>query len=151
MRWGLPLFLVLAFVTAGCGGGGRNAGAPTVTAGPGQVVKKRPCRKFGKAQRLAVAKLKRDVAAIRHAANTPTKDTFNGNPAVNRTVDRFLLDQGSVPLDNFTRNRFINLAAAAVTPVCSQCFQALEAERPIVQASLNQPGALPCPTKQKRD
>jgi hypothetical protein len=129
---------------AGCSGdGGRKA----VAAGRGQVVNKRPCRKFGPAQRRAIARLKRDVAAIRRAADTPTKDTFKGNGAINRTVDRFLLDQGSLPLDNFTRNHYINLAAAGLTGSCAQCFQALEAERPIVQASLNEPGALPCPTK----
>jgi hypothetical protein len=113
-------------------------------------VKKRPCRKRTRAVVRAEAKLKRDVRAIRHAAALPTKDTLKGNPAVNLAVDRFLIDQGSLPLDNFTRNRYINQAAALSVSVCQQCFQALEANRPITRGSLDQPGALPCPAAAER-
>ena len=131
----------------GCGGGGSSASAPSVAARTtsGVVVEKRPCRKRTKAVVRAEARLKRDVRAIRRAAAQPTKDTLKGNRAVNVAVDRFLLDQGSLPLDAFTRNRFINQAAAASVSVCQQCFQALEANRPITRGSLDQPGALPCP------
>jgi hypothetical protein len=80
----------------------------------------------------ALAKLRADTAAIRAAANLPVKDTLDGNAAVNRATDRFLLDVETAPLDNLTRNRLIDHAAAALVGSCEQCFQALEAERPIV-------------------
>jgi hypothetical protein len=37
----------------------------------------------------------------------------------------------TAPVDNLVRNRMIDHAAAIVSPVCEQCFQALEAARPI--------------------
>jgi hypothetical protein len=37
----------------------------------------------------------------------------------------------TAPIGNLARNRMIDHAAAIVAPVCQQCFQALEAERPI--------------------
>ena len=77
------------------------------------------------------ARLRADVAAIRAAARKPTKDTFNGNAAVNRATDRFLLDEGRAHVSLLVKNRFIDHAAAALVGSCQQCFQALEAERPI--------------------
>jgi hypothetical protein len=50
---------------------------------------------------------------------------------VDRETDRFLHDVQTAPVDNLVRNRMIDHAAAIVAPVCQQCFQALEAERPI--------------------
>ena len=141
MRRATPLLaLASVLALAGCGHGGQRSAAP-------RRASERPCRHFGPAQQRAKAKLERDVLALRRAADTPTHDTFKGNAAVNKATDRFLYDQGTAPLDNFTRNRYINLAAAAVTPACSQCFQALEANRPIVKQSLSEPGALPCPRR----
>ena len=78
-----------------------------------------------------MARLRADVAAIRAAARKPTKDTLNGNAAVNRATDRFLLDEGRAHVSLLTKNRFIDHAAAALVGACQQCFQALEAERPI--------------------
>ena len=80
----------------------------------------------------ALRKLATDTAAIRAAANLPTKDALKGNAAVNRATDRFLLDEETAPLDNLTRNRLIDYAAAALVGSCEQCFQALEADRPLV-------------------
>jgi hypothetical protein len=70
----------------------------------------------------AVLKLDRDLAAMR-AATTEA--------AASRLTDRFLRDVDTAPVDNLTRNRMIDHAAAAVSALCAQCFQALEAERPI--------------------
>lgn len=129
---------------AGCGGGSGRSAGPRATSPAGGKAEKRSCRKRTRATERAEAKLVGDVGAIRRAAALPTRDRFRGNPAINRAIDRFLLDEGSLPLDNFTRNRFINRAVALSVAVCQQCFQALEAARPITQASLSQPGALPC-------
>jgi hypothetical protein len=80
----------------------------------------------------ALRKIRADTAAIRAAANLPVKDTLKGNAKVSHATDRFLLDVETAPIDNLQRNRLIDLAAAALVGSCEQCFQALEAERPIV-------------------
>jgi len=112
MRWALP-FLLTALL-AGCGGGGRSHTSCS------QQARKR-----------ALAKLDRDLEALRKAARIPTKNTLVGGPAVSRATDRFLRDLDTAPLDNLTRNRLIDHAAAAAVSSCQQCFQALEAARPI--------------------
>jgi hypothetical protein len=78
-----------------------------------------------------LARLRADVAAIRSAARRPTKDTFKGNAAVNRATDRFLLHEGRAHVSLLAKNRLIDHAAAALVGSCQQCFQALEAGRPI--------------------
>jgi hypothetical protein len=80
----------------------------------------------------ALTHLDHDVAAIKQAASLPAKNTLDGNPAVNRATDRFLTDESTLPIDNLTRNRMIDHAAAALSGSCTQCFQALEADRPII-------------------
>ena len=80
----------------------------------------------------ALRRLAADTAAIRAASNLPTKNTLKGNAAVNRATDRFLLDEETAPISNVRRNRVIDHAAAALAGACEQCFQALEADRPLV-------------------
>jgi hypothetical protein len=71
----------------------------------------------------AIAKLTADIAALRRA---------RGNEAAtNRTTDRFLLDVATAPITNLKRNRLIDHAVGALGGECEQCFQALEAARPI--------------------
>jgi hypothetical protein len=71
----------------------------------------------------AIAKLNADIAAIRRA---------RGNTAAtNRTTDRFLLAVATAPITNLKRNRMIDHAVGALGGGCEQCFQALEAARPI--------------------
>ena len=77
------------------------------------------------------ARLRRDVAAIRVAARRPTKDTLKGNPPINTATDRFLADVNTAPVDLLVKNRLIDHAAAALVGSCQQCFEALEAGRPI--------------------
>jgi hypothetical protein len=81
----------------------------------------------------ALVRANRDVAAIKRAAALPVKDTLKGNAATNRATDRFLYDVATSKLDNLVQNRLIDHAAAALAGTCQQCFQALEAERPIIQ------------------
>jgi hypothetical protein len=79
----------------------------------------------------AIVKLNADIAAMRHAASLPTKSTLLGNAAINRATDRFLSDVNLAHITNLARNRMIDHAAGALAGACEQCFQALEAERPI--------------------
>ena len=90
---------------AGCGGGGHKAAkcSPKVLH--------------------ALTRLTADVSAIRNATTSA---------AVNHATDRFLNDDFTLPIDNLTRNRMIDHAAAALAGRCPQCFQALEADRPII-------------------
>ena len=100
---------------AGCGGGGKKAAAPCQS--PAQV--------------RALAKLQVDIAGIKRAAALPVESSLKGGPAINRATDRFLRDVELAPVDNLVRNRLIDHAAALLLGSCDQCFQALEAERPI--------------------
>ena len=112
------------FLLAGCGGGSKDA---TCTS--------------PKEQR-ALARLDADLAALKRAAALPSPDALKGNAAVNRATDRFLLHVATAPIDNLKRNRLIDHAAALLLGSCEQCFQALEAERPIVTIAH---GDLGCP------
>ncbi len=71
----------------------------------------------------ALARIEHDVSAIRNATTSA---------AVNHATDQFLNDDFTLPIDNLTRNRMIDHAAAALAGRCPQCFQALEANRPII-------------------
>ena len=73
-----------------------------------------------------------DVRAMRAAAAPVNKQTTLGTPALRRTTDRFLLDLERSHLTLKSKNRMIDHAAGAVATTCGQCFQQLEAERPIV-------------------
>jgi hypothetical protein len=79
----------------------------------------------------AIAKLNADVAAMRRAAALPTKNTLDGNAAINRATDTFLNDVSVAHITNLARNRMIDHAAGTLAGACEQCFQALEAARPI--------------------
>ena len=81
----------------------------------------------------ATKRILADVAAIKNAARLPTQSTLKGNAAINRATDAFLRDVETAPIGNLARNRMIDHAAAALVGACEQCFQALEAARPIVQ------------------
>jgi hypothetical protein len=79
----------------------------------------------------AIATLDADIAALRRAASLPTKNTLLGNAAINRATDRFLNDVSLAHITNLKRNRMIDHAAGTLAGACEQCFQALEAARPI--------------------
>jgi hypothetical protein len=79
----------------------------------------------------AIAKLHADITAMHRAAGLPTKNTLDGNAAINRATDRFLNDVSLAHITNLKRNRMIDHAAGALAGACEQCFQALEAARPI--------------------
>ena len=124
MRWGLLLLLVV--VLAGCGSSAHRSASPTA-APPATTTKS--CRTAATVR--AEERLRADVASIRHAAGLKTRDTFKGNPAINTATDRFLLDVARAPVSLLVKNRLIDRAAGALVGECAQCFQALEAARPI--------------------
>jgi hypothetical protein len=51
--------------------------------------------------------------------------------AESKLTDRFLLAEETSGLSAYVRNRLIDHAVAYATPKCQDCFQALEAARPI--------------------
>jgi hypothetical protein len=115
--------LALAASAAACGGAKKHTAGATSSVATTRCPRKVTAR--------WTARLQRDVAAIRRASRRPTKDTLKGNPAINAATDRFLVDVNEAPVDLLVKNRFIDHAAAALVGSCQQCFQALEAGRPI--------------------
>ena len=110
--------LAAALLLAACG---TKTAAPKTTS--------TACR--GQAQTRAMARLHRDLATLRAAGEIPVKNTLIGGPAVNHATDRFLNDVATAPISNLRRNRLIDYAARYAIATCQQCFQALEAARPI--------------------
>lgn len=109
--------LLIAFgllAPTACGASSRPAAQPAPTTASSTT----QCRK----QAAALTRIHRDLAAMQHASTEATMSTL---------TDRFLLHVSTAPLTNLQRNRLIDHAAAAVSIKCPQCFQALEAERPI--------------------
>jgi hypothetical protein len=88
----------------------------------------------------AITKLNQDIAAMRKAADLPTKDTLIGNKQINAATDKFLNDIALAKIDNKRRNRMIDHAAGALAGACEQCFQALEAGRPVIGIRLGVSG-----------
>jgi hypothetical protein len=88
----------------------------------------------------AITKLNKDIAAMRKAADLPTKDTLIGNKQINAATDKFLNDIALAKIDNKRRNRMIDHAAGALAGACEQCFQALEAGRPVIGIRLGVSG-----------
>jgi hypothetical protein len=110
------ILLVLALGLTACGSGSHRAAA-------GRCTDPRAAADL--------ARLRADVTAIRLAARRPARDTLKGSARVNAATDRFLLDVGRAHVTLLVKNRFIDHAAGALHGSCQQCFQALEAERPI--------------------
>jgi hypothetical protein len=94
----------------------------------------KPC----KAPTKILARLQADIAALRVAARLPTANTLQGNHAVNAATDRFLNDVALAPIGNLRRNRLIDHAMGTLAGACEQCFQALEAARPVVNIRLGE-------------
>jgi hypothetical protein len=120
------LLIAALALLAGCGGA-TKASAPHTRTAPQKQQGQKPCPGAQK----ALTKLRKDIAALRAAAKLPTKDTLIGNHAINVATDRFLRDVALAPIGNLARNRLIDFAMSALVGNCEQCFQALEAERPI--------------------
>src|SRR5262245_57553092 len=83
------------------------------------------------AEQRSLTVLSGDVQRLRAAAAAAPSRTLMGTPALRRTTNRFLLDLQRSPVDNLSKNRIIDHAATAAASGCDQCFQQLEAVRPI--------------------
>ena len=116
MLRGAAVLSLLALSLAACGG---TSAAP------------KPQQTMCPNQQRALVKITEDIAALRAAAKLPTKSTLIGNKPINTATDKFLYDIAVAPLTNLQRNRLIDHAMAALIGNCEQCFQALEAGRPI--------------------
>jgi hypothetical protein len=99
-----------------------------------------PSTSTNRCESRALARLQVDVAALRRTAKLPTSNRLQGNAAVNRATDRFLHDLALAPIDNKQKNRMIDHAAGALVGACEQCFQALEAARPIPSLRMGETG-----------
>ena len=110
-----------AVVLIGCGG---HSGSPGAS---------HPSNKVLLSQERQEARLFRDVELIRaEARRTPTASP-KGTPALRRLTARFLGDYDrSSAIPRLRKNRMIDHAVGALAGACDQCFQQLEAIRPIV-------------------
>jgi hypothetical protein len=120
--------LAVVLALAGCGGSTRPAASSAPP--PPTTVDKCNGSKSAAVRASRVRRLDRDLARLRTIAKPIRTRTLNGTPALSNAVDRFLLDVASRELPVHVRSRYIDRAAAIVSPLCEQCFQALEASRP---------------------
>ena len=114
------VLVALALLAAGCGGGGQRSAAATAT--PTATAPTCHRAALTPAQQRWLQRVQNDLARMRKAKT---------HARASRLTDRFLLDLGRGNLPNYRANRLIDHAAAAVTVICQDCFQALEAARPI--------------------
>jgi hypothetical protein len=103
-----------ALAVAGCGGQTSRGEQPAVSP-----------------RARSLAGLAADVRVLRAAAAQVNTNTLMGTPRLRRATTRYASDLERSSLDNLTRNRQLDFAAAAVAGVCDQCFEQLEAMRPI--------------------
>ena len=84
-----------------------------------------------------LAKAQRDLAALRRLAKTQTGYTELGTTAMQNATGRYLDDLTNSKLDNYRINRMIDLGMSIAAAYCGQCFQMLEAARPIPAMKYN--------------
>jgi hypothetical protein len=114
------LFLALvASLAAGCGGT-----THTKTTAAHKLNPNCASRPITTAQKRAYRRLGGILAQMRRATT---------HAAESRLTDRFLLAEGTSGLSAYVRNRLLDHAIAYATPKCQDCFQALEAARPIAR------------------
>ena len=115
---------------AGCGGTKHSEAAPP------PVTKKTAAKVRTPLVRALIRDYKTlgaDIGAMRAAAVQVHGQTLKGTPALRRTTGRFIEDLQKSHLSLKAQNRMIDHAAGAVSTSCDQCFQQLEAGRPIPQ------------------
>jgi hypothetical protein len=122
---------VTVALAAGCGGG-LHPRTTTRSASGG------PTCKLSAKQRRDVAAAKREIVLMRRLERPLKTVHETGPPALENAVNRFLLDVGPLPPDD--KGRLMDLGKAA-SALCHDCFNAIEAEEPVVQTRLGRP---PC-------
>jgi hypothetical protein len=113
---------------AGCGGTTHSEPAPPPTTTAAQVRTPNVRALIRDYKALGV-----DIAAMRAAAAKVHGQTLKGTPALRRSTGEFIEQLEKSHLTLKARNRMIDHAAGAVATSCDQCFQQLEAVRPIPQ------------------
>jgi hypothetical protein len=78
----------------------------------------------------ARTRLNADLARLRVAAKKEHGYSQQGSDQLNAALTPFLLHVAQETLPVKERSRFIDKAAAIVSPYCYLCFQALESSRP---------------------
>jgi hypothetical protein len=124
------LLAVVSLTLTACGAHSSSP-PPAATTAPQSAAKAKAKAKACKNQAVALAKIHGDIAALSAAYKLPVKDKLLGNHAINVATDKFLNDVQLAPISNLQRNRLTDLAMSAIGTHCQQCFQALEANRPI--------------------
>jgi hypothetical protein len=135
----LVALCLLVLAAAGCGG--TDSTTPARTSAPAPVAKRVAndpfpddpqilARTTTQKQRKALVALAGDIKGMR-AASADATHTLKGTPATRQATSRFILHLEQSTIDDLSKNRLIDHAAAAVAPTCDQCFQQLEAMRPI--------------------
>jgi len=124
MRWAASAAVVLCLLASGCGRSREHATAHACVLTP--------------RQRSAVAVTLRDIRRLHRIEAPLTTYTLRGTSALQAGTNRFLLDLGRVGLPIDTRGRLLRLAKSAVG-LCGLCFQALEAEEPVLDTRLGRP------------
>jgi hypothetical protein len=117
----VALLALVAALAAACGSTTHRSASTTSTAPA--VSPKCANHPVTAAQKREYRRILRILAQM-HRATT--------HDAESRLTDRFLLAEETSGLPNYVRNRLIDHAVAYATPKCQDCFQALEAARPIV-------------------
>jgi hypothetical protein len=126
------LAAVLATVAAGCGGGGPN---PRAVSPPETVSRPKACPLSPKLRR-DIAAAKREIVRMRRL-EAPLKTVHATGPLpLELAVNRFLLDVGPLPVD--VKSRLMDKAKSA-SALCHDCFNAIEAEEPVIQTRLGRP------------
>ncbi len=128
MRKSLAAGLAIAALAAGCGGGNHASPAPSTS-----TAAHAPRSPKVRALIRDYKRLGADVRALRAEASKVHRGTLLGTPALRRSTGRFIEDLEQSHLSAKARNRMIDHAAGAVATSCEQCFQQLEAIRPIPQ------------------
>ena len=116
-------------LASGCGGGKHVVRTPSTTTAPTTTARSPLAQAFVRDYR----RLGIDVARMRADAGKVHRGTLLGTPGLRRSTARFIDDLEGSHLSPKASNREIDHAAAAVATSCEQCFQQLEAIRPILQ------------------
>jgi hypothetical protein len=128
------VLLAVAVLAAGCGGSKQaapKAAAPKPVANPFPQDPQILARTTSPRARRNLVLLASDIHAIRREAPHAKEGSRMGTPRLQLLTTRFLTDLKRSGVDILSQNRIIDHAAGVAAPVCDQCWQMLEAERPI--------------------
>jgi hypothetical protein len=131
VRKSLAAAVTIAALAAGCGSDeqAEPAASTTTTAATVRTTRSPLVRALIRDYR----RLGVDVRTMRTEALKTQRATLLGTRALRRATGRFIEDLETSHLSLKARNRMIDHAVGAVAASCEQCFQQLEAIRPIPQ------------------